>query len=187
MHDNIHRASIKLRGTLLNIVNSGLSYSALNPLTLFKICQSVVIPRALYGCELWNSLSPGNILELDRAHSFCIKFIQKLPKNVKNDISYHSVGAIPIIKQIDYRKLQLLGQLCRLPCNYLAKTIFVHRLTRYLSGSERQSCGFIPDIFNILSKYELLQYINYFTETSHFPSKYVWKQSLKDMYLSLYL
>ena len=79
----------------------------------------------------------------------------------------------------DYRKLQFLGQLCRLPCLYLAKQLFVHRFTRYRGGIERQSGGFLPDIFNILNKYNLMQYIDYYIQTAYFPTKYMWKSVLK--------
>ena len=60
----------KLKGTYLNIANSGLHDNGLNPITSLHIYNSVVLPKALYGCELWCNLSPKHILPLERAHRF---------------------------------------------------------------------------------------------------------------------
>ena len=56
MNDTVYCSSTRLRGTLLSLTKCDLSYGSRNPLTLVKIYQSVVIPKALYGCELWNAL-----------------------------------------------------------------------------------------------------------------------------------
>ncbi|KAH3852096.1 hypothetical protein DPMN_094593 [Dreissena polymorpha] len=47
----------KLRVTYLSIVNSGISPLSLNTSTSIKVYNSIVIPKALYGCELWTSIS----------------------------------------------------------------------------------------------------------------------------------
>lgn len=179
LNDNVHSASIKLRGTLLNISNSGISSGALNPISLLKIYRSVVLPKSLYGCELWSYLTSANILEIERAHRFCIKYIQRLPIYTSNMASLSSLGLVTIETEINYKKLQFLGQLCRLPCQYLSKRIFINRLIRYKGFIERQSLGFIPDIIRLLQKYNLMDYINIFIDTAFFPSKYAWKSIIK--------
>ena len=177
-NENVHNACIRLRGTLLAIANSGLCSDSLNPLTLYKIYKSVVIPKALYGCELWNSISKSSLLELEKSHLFCLKYIQKFPLNTNNDITYQSICSYPISVEIEYAKLQFLGQLCRLPCKYLAKQMFVCRFVRFINSSERQAHGFIPDIFSLAKKYGLLDYVSYFANNADFPSKYMWKSVL---------
>jgi hypothetical protein len=180
INDNIYNASCKLRGILLSIANSGVdSGNDLNPSTYLKIYNSVVLPKALYGCELWNYMTHSNILTLERAHRFCVKFMQKLPLFVNNDIALFALGVNSIITTIDYNKLRFLGQLCRLPNHYLAKQIFVHRLVRYVNCIERQCLGFLPDIYKLLAKYNLTSYMNIFLETSRFPSKGAWKSILQ--------
>lgn len=71
---------------------------------------------------------------------------------------------------INYRKLQLFGQLCKLPSKYLAKQIFVNRLIRFVN-IDRQKQGFIPDIYRILQYYDLLHVFYTFIESGIFPSK----------------
>ena len=48
----------KLKSTFLNITNCGLHDNGLNPITTLRIYNSVVLPKALYGCELWCDMSP---------------------------------------------------------------------------------------------------------------------------------
>ena len=55
----IKDATDKLTGTFFSLVNSGVFYGdTLHPLTCKKIYKAVVIPKALYGCEIWSALSP---------------------------------------------------------------------------------------------------------------------------------
>ena len=37
-----------------------------------------MLPKALYGCETWFSLTTNNILLLERVHRFCVKYMQGL-------------------------------------------------------------------------------------------------------------
>ena len=129
-------------------------------------------------CELWNYITGSNMLALERSHRFCVKFSQKLPPSAKNDISLFSLGVCSIESVIDYKKLQLLGQLCRLPCYYLAKKIFVYRLIHYSGGTGRQSLGFRPDMYRLLTKYNLSHFISEFIENGCFLTKNAWNTVL---------
>ena len=71
---NIKDAVDKLKSTFMSIVNGGL-FNDLNPLTCKTIYKAVVLPKALYGCESWSSLTPSQLLLLERAHRFCVKYI----------------------------------------------------------------------------------------------------------------
>ena len=84
--DSVREASTKLRGTFLSLVNSGLHPNGLNSCTFLKIYKSIMLPKALYVCELWSCLSLSNITQLERSHRFCLKFIQNVPLFTNNDI-----------------------------------------------------------------------------------------------------
>jgi hypothetical protein len=62
-------AGNKLRGTLLSIINSGIHTQRLNPITSRTIYSSIVIPKALYGCELWNKYSLTDIRKLETSQT----------------------------------------------------------------------------------------------------------------------
>ena len=54
---------------------------------LQPIYKSIVLPKALYGCEVWSQLSPTQLSTLERAHRFCVKFMQSLPRNTDTDVT----------------------------------------------------------------------------------------------------
>ena len=87
---------------------------------------------------------------------------------------------IPCIETlIDYRKLQFMGQLCRLSNQYLAKTVLNHRLVRYANHADNQTLGFLPEVYRLIQKYELQQYVDLYLESGEFPTNYMWKSILK--------
>ena len=74
--------------------------------------------------------------------------------------------------------MQLLGQLCRLLCRHLSKSVFVHRLVSF-KHDDKQCVGFIPDIYKLLDKYWMVGYILTFLKDALFPSKSVWRAILR--------
>ena len=83
---NVKEAADKLKGTFFSLVNCGLLNSnSLHPLSCKKIYSSVVLPKALYGCESWFCLTASQILILERAHRFCVKFMQSLNIRTRTD------------------------------------------------------------------------------------------------------
>ncbi|KAH3890998.1 hypothetical protein DPMN_015089 [Dreissena polymorpha] len=115
---SLNDASNKLRGTVLNILNSGLHPGGLNPRTLKTLYQSVVLNKALYGCELWNTWTPTDIKRLEVAHMVCVKHIQSLKLSTNTDFSLATLDVDSLKTGVDAMKLSLFGQLCRLPCRY---------------------------------------------------------------------
>ena len=92
---------------MLSIMNSG----DFNPTSLIQMYNAIVL-WALYGCELWCQMSPTNISELERAHSFCYKVIQRLPSSSNNMVSRAAIIIKPILLEIEFKKLVFIGQLC---------------------------------------------------------------------------
>ena len=100
----------KLRGTLLSINSSGLSLKSINPLYSRTMYTSIVIPKALYGCELWSMLSITDIQRLERSHRFCVKYVQL--RHTSTDLVLCSLDITSIECIIDQINLLFLGQLC---------------------------------------------------------------------------
>ena len=57
----------KLRGTFVSIVGVGLHPHSMNHITGRKIYERIVLPSALYGCELWSDLTRTEIKMLEMA------------------------------------------------------------------------------------------------------------------------
>ena len=179
LDENITSASTKLKGTLLSLSNCGLHEDGLNPLTAKYLYKSIIFPKALYGCELWNNLSPKQLSMLELAHRFCAKYIQSLPKRTNTDFVMTLLDYNGIVYEIEYRKLIFFRQLCCLPTDYTVKDIFLHRLLNFDNQISYQR-GFIPDIHRILGKYSLLPVLQLFLENGSFMSKTSWKSLINE-------
>ena len=141
LDESVKEAASKLKGTFLSLINSGIHEGGLNSITSKRIYKSVVLPKALYGCELWNSLLPKHIDILEKAHRFCVKCMQLLPRCTSTDVAFILLDINTIEYDIDYRELIFLGQLCNLPHQYCVKEFFIHRLVDY------KKCRFSQRLF----------------------------------------
>ena len=171
----INEACSKLRSTFLSIINCGIYSGGIHPSSSKIIYKTIVLPKALYGCELWGHICKSNMLKLERAHRFCIKYIQSVSKYTKTYIALSMLGCLPIEAEINKRKLIFLGQLCRLNPKFHAKRVFVNRLFDFKNNPNKVK-GFVSDIDIICKKYEIGTYLDNFMESCHFPSKLLWKK-----------
>ena len=125
LSENIKDANSKIRGTFLSLQSVGVGYeNGLHPFTSRKIYRSVVLPKSLYGCEIWYNLTASDILYLERSHRFCLKYMQGITKRTRTDIARGLLKCYALASEIDKRKLTLFGQFCRLPVHSRAKDIF---------------------------------------------------------------
>ena len=177
--ENVENCKSKLKGTLFSITNAGIYEKGINPLTSYKLYKSIILPKALYGCELLNNLSVSNISVMERSHRFCLKFIQNINNATRTDVALTLLGGHCIEQDIDYRKMIFFGQLCNLPDKFLAKYIFHERLYSYCNDPNRKR-GFIPDIYRLIcGKYNLSKYFNDYVTVSVFPTTTMWKGILR--------
>lgn len=159
-------------------IRNDLSHNT-NPLTLVGLYQKIVLPTVLYGCELWNNLKQTDLQVLNKFQHFVIKDIQGLKISTRSDMCESMLGLHPIVSEIDKRKLAFFGKLCKLDINCLTKNIFLLRLCDFLQDGNKPFSGFLKDIYEILAKYNLLQYLHLFLEAGNFPEKKDWKTIVK--------
>lgn len=115
------------------------------------------------------------MLQVERAHRFCIKYIQELPTFTRTDICLSLIGSRPTEFETDKRKLSFLGQLCNLNSTHISKTISCYRLVSYYTAKRVQT-GFIPEIIRLLQTYNLEKVLLQYLDTGQFPSKFAWKK-----------
>ncbi|MES9882637.1 MAG: reverse transcriptase family protein [Sedimenticola sp.] len=168
------------RGTFLSLVNSGLHSDGLNPITALKLYQTIVLPRALFGCDLWNGISATNKRKLETVHHFCIKVIQSFPKQTRSDCALGMLGISSLESYMDAQKLNFYGMLCRCDNTYLVKYLFTHRLYQFLISSCSVQYGYIPDLFRVLQKYNLSDSIYKFSNNSQWLTKQCWNRKYKN-------
>ena len=172
---NMSESASNSRKTFFGLVSSGFREMHLHRLTLKRIYESIVLPRALYRCELWSNLSQSDSLLLERSHRLCIKTMQNMDRNTRTCVALSLFGTSSLHYVIHKRKLTLFGQLCRLDTFYAAKQFFLFRITSQFLF-EDITCGFISDIFQLLKDYDLDYVLNDFMNSGKFLTKYSWKR-----------
>ena len=168
------KAASKIRRTFFAILNSELCETDLHPFTLRKIYQSVVLPRALYGCEFWHDLSESQRPHLERSHRLCVQGIDQCTRSC---VALNLLGIPNLESEIMKKKCTLFGQICRLDPYCTVKRIFLHRLTSHYFFNDVKY-GFIVDTLRIIiiTDLGLERCIVNFLNTRVFPSKYFWKK-----------
>ena len=155
------------------------SSNQLNPITISKLYKKVVLPSILYGSELWCDLRKKDVETLNTFQHFVAKHAMDLHKQTRSDMCESLLGLLPIIAEIDIKKLQFFGRLCKLDTTYLTKRIFLTRLFSYMLNPSAKHRGFIQDIIRILTKYSLYPALAKYMESGTFPSKSEWKRSVR--------
>ena len=145
-----------------------------------KLYTSAVLPKALYACELWNGLSITSIFKHEIAHRFCVKFSRGLLNLTRTDIALELIGISSTEAYIDLQKLYFSGTLCSADPSFTVKYLFLLRLFQYQSKATKVRIRFIPDLYRILQKYSLQNYISAFYTSDIFPSKVSWKRICKN-------
>lgn len=159
----------------------------LNPDTVSRLYNRIVLPSTLYGCELWSDLCQRDLQALNTLQHFICKHAMGLPKVTRSDICESLLGLLPISSEIDKRKLLFLGRLCELDTKTLTKKIFLQRLFTYLQSPELKHFGFIHDVFNLLYKYNLHRHFLLYLQDGYFPPKSLWKTSVKTAIIDFHL
>ena len=72
-----------------------------------------------------------DVFTIERAHRFCIKYMQGLHLRTRIDIALSIISVYSIESDIDFRKLILFGQLCRLNIEHWLRVMFLNRLCTY--------------------------------------------------------
>ena len=68
----------------------------------------------------------------------------------------------------------------RLHENSASKQIFIRRLFAYLNNiTDRAPLGFMPDIVNVLARYNLSSYLEKYITDYIFPATAIWKRTVK--------
>jgi hypothetical protein len=165
---SVEKASQCGRKAFLGLVGAGVRPRGLNPITSSRLYKVIVLPRFLYGCELWTNLSQKNLIQLETVNRFCIKQMQGLSIRTRSVIALGLLGLYPIELEIDRRKLTFWANTHRLPEKSLAKKVMNQTM-------EDESNDYAIDIRRILRKYKLSDVM----VASEIPSKYTWKLTVK--------
>ena len=105
-----------------------LGHGDMNPLTYLKLYRTITLTSALFGCELWQTLSKTEKDMLERMQRYCAKIIQKFSRRTRSNICCKMLGLQSIESYIDAAKLKFWRRLNDLPSYAVSKQIFLQRL-----------------------------------------------------------
>ena len=86
------------------------------------------------------------------------------------------LGIFRIKSEIDYKKLMFLYKILCLPETCITKEIFIAKYVMYLTDKNSVSLGFIPDICQVLTKYNLTSLLNDYFCNNTLVDKLTWKR-----------
>ena len=129
----------------------------------------------LYGAELWSHFTNSDLAVLERVNRLAAKRIQGLAINTMSEAALGNLGLWSISGYIEKIKLLFLQRLIVSHPSSVEKILFINRLCLFISGCRGKMFGFLPDIIEVLQKYELSQYLEAYIANGEFPSKLVWK------------
>ena len=165
----ISRAVGRGREVYFFLMSLGSRYGGLNPITASYLWKQIGIPKFLYGSELWK-LS-GNIIELELVQNIVLRIMQGLLPGTSGSAARGLLEMLPIEVEIDKRKLYFLGRLINIGAGVVSRRVLFIRLARWKWNHKIKMTGFVPDIVDVLEKYELLDYLLEFVSTNFFPKK----------------
>ena len=123
-------------------------------------------------------MSKSDLLKLEVSNRFAGKRIQGLCNTTRSEAVTGSIGLWTVEGYIDKAKLLFLFKLMKSSGTTVHKSLFTFRLFSYLNKLVSKPFGFIPDVFRILEKYELQDYIDDYVTNGILPSEHMWKATI---------
>ena len=176
LNNRIEQRIQKGKNAFYALAGHGIHPQGVNPLVSCELYKKVVMPTVLYGAELWNNLTQTDISKINIFQHFIPKKIQGFPISVRSDIAESMLGLYRLSSAVEKQKMMFLHKILSLPPECITKQIFLRKYYMYLVNKSSVSYGFIPDICNVLKKYNLVTILNSFIADSHtLPKKCTWK------------
>ena len=90
--------------TCVVFLHSGLSPLSCNLSISIRVYKTFVITKALYGSELWSSMTPTDLRKLEHSLRFCLKCMQGMSRRTPTNFTLSAINALPMETVIDHKK-----------------------------------------------------------------------------------
>jgi len=174
----IKNACDKGRSVFYSIVGAGIGKDGMNPINSATIWSKVVLPAMTYGCELWSSLSQSQVYDLEVCQRKAARRIIGLDQRSCTETTISSLGLWTIEGYVDKIKLGFFNKICRAKGSFVWKNIFHRRILDFLIH-EKNSVGFVKDIYRILLKYQLGDFFHLYVNTLYSTPKSAWRRNIE--------
>jgi hypothetical protein len=152
------------------LMAAGTREGGLNPMVSSSLWRKIGIPKFLYGSELWQ-LKMKDYIVLEKVQNIMVRIMQGLLPGTSGSAARGLLGLLSIEAVIDKQKLYFLGRLVNMGAGAPCRRVFFIRLLRWKWNYGKKLTGFVPDIVEILAKYDLLEVLITYILTNDFPIK----------------
>ena len=171
-------ACAKARKIFHSLYDVGLKYDGIHPLSCVLIWNRVILPSALFGVELWGTLSDRNIENLEKVQRQYVRHILAFDKTSPIEATISVLGMFSVSGYIDKSQLMFLGRLCNSEIDLFHKDIFSNSIAEYTLGFTNV-CHITKSLISTLSKYDLEEFLHNYIISGYFPPKRIWNNIVK--------
>jgi hypothetical protein len=173
----VNRMCKKSRQSMCALHDLGISGNGMNPLSSTKIWLRVILPSALYGCEVIGNISVTLLEKLERVQRLFARKVQNLHRSSHRCSTIQLLGLWSVEGYINKCKLLFFGRLLQASSNMAYKKLFLFLLARYVNGISIGSC-ITDDLFNILHQYGLSHFLQQYLDGST-VDKLAWRHIVR--------
>ena len=171
-------ACVKARKIFHSLYDIGLKYDGIHPLSCVLIWNRVILPSALFGIELWGTLSDKNIENLEKVQRQYVRHILAFDKTSPIEATISVLGMSSVSGYIDKSRLMFFGRLCNSEIDLFHKDIFTNAIAEHSLGFTN-ICHITKSLINTLLKYDLVEFLHNYIISGYFPPKHIWNNIVK--------
>ena len=181
----------KARRSLNTLTGLRIRRCGLTVATCSILFWSIVVPIALYGCELW-VMSGEHSRLLESFQDYASKKIQRFHPRVPNACSRHSLGWISLGRLVQLRKLLFIRSILVMGHDDVIRVVFIERyraIKRQGHLDDLHAESVVSDLIYTINLFNLNEEVDNMVERDQMYQKNVWKKlvwegawSLEDMY-----
>ena len=177
----------KARRTFNALTGMGIRKCGLTMATCNLVFWSVVVPVALYGCELWR-LNEESFKLLESFQNYACKRIQRFHPRAPNACGLYSLGWVRLERYIQVKKMLFIRSILTMEEGSVAKTIFSERVKQLNQAGtplKDEEYSIVSNLMNVVSVFNLSREVLNMIERGHVYEKATWKKIIWDRAWSL--
>ena len=161
-----------------SLMSVGIRPGGLNPIFGAEVWKTIGLAKMFYGSQLWWNITKTDMGVLENANRFTGKRAQGLFPTTRSEAVTGNLGLWSMEGYIDKNKLFFPQKLIASSSDLFHKKIFIRRLTGFICNVSSAMQGYILDIFKVLTKYHLEDYMVIYIESGHSPTDQSWKNTV---------